>query len=261
MKRDLTKIAILICVTWVCLYTTSNFVNKLVIEATEREQTIADAIIKQQVQQTLEKVQQEIEIAAKEEHIIIEAEPVEILPPIVEEPKEEPIPEPIEEIIEQPIEEIIEEIIEEPTEEPIVEEIIEEPIEEQPIEEVVDNIDAIDEKISDMIDLIRDGIDGTEEVVDNISHLYNIGEYLVEHYFLDGFIYVGMEQDPDLKARKQLAHQMECYIIESLNIIFDVVENIEEISITNLIDLIDFNEVKLFAQMRCIQCVKSLSPN
>ncbi len=64
--------------------------------------------------------------------------------------------------------------------------------------------------------------------------------FLIEHYFLNGDIYVKAEKRPELKEKKQLANEMEKSVIRTLNMILDSV-NISDIS--SLMDA-DFGKLK-----------------
>lgn len=54
-------------------------------------------------------------------------------------------------------------------------------------------------------------------------------DFLVEHYFLDGFKYAEAETRPELKEKKLLAAEMESSVVQSLNMIMDAV-NVSDIS-------------------------------
>ncbi len=68
--------------------------------------------------------------------------------------------------------------------------------------------------------------------------------FLIEHYFLDGFKYAEAETDPQLKEKKLLAAQMESSAIESLNL---VLGGINGGDITELLTA-DYSQMKADAE-------------
>lgn len=53
--------------------------------------------------------------------------------------------------------------------------------------------------------------------------------FLIDHYFLDGFRYAEAETRPELKEKKLLAAEMESSVVQSLNMIMDAV-NVSDVS-------------------------------
>ncbi len=53
--------------------------------------------------------------------------------------------------------------------------------------------------------------------------------FLIDHYFLDGFRYAEAEIRPELKEKKLLAAEMESSVVQSLNMIMDAV-NVSDVS-------------------------------
>ncbi|OON96522.1 MAG: hypothetical protein ATN36_05455 [Epulopiscium sp. Nele67-Bin005] len=215
MNKRLVQTLVLAGVMVISLNVATSAVNSMVIEAKTREQTIVDAIIKSQVAQKMETVEQEIAQVLEEENIVIIQEEVEIKPPepIIEETIFENI------LVEEPIieEPIIEEIIEE-----IAEEISEE-IEEylEPEEDFVIDVVIDDEQINA---LVQHGLTLT-----STDQLIEKAYYLVDYYFLDGYIFYTEEQDPILKEEKRLVHNMEIAVIRSLNVLLEPLENLSTI--------------------------------
>ena len=50
-----------------------------------------------------------------------------------------------------------------------------------------------------------------------------VTKFLIDHYFLNGNVYVKQETRPELKEKKQLANEMESSVIRSLNMVLDSV--------------------------------------
>jgi hypothetical protein len=64
-------------------------------------------------------------------------------------------------------------------------------------------------------------------------------EYLIEHYFLNGFDYVNAEQIPELKERKNSAAEMESAAIQTVNMLLGMIDLSNPM---NLLD-VDFDEL------------------
>lgn len=189
MIRNIIKLIILVTVSITSLEVAGDTINQLVKQVKEREQTITDAIIKQQVQKTFAEVEKKIEEVAAEEQIEIVTEKVEMKPPVEKEEKSQ----------EQT-----------PTEQ------------DTPPTEVTDQQDAATEEVPQVS--LEDQIVEIEITVDDLNY---IGHYLVDNYFLDGYKYYTSETDPVLYERKKLTHEMESYVISSLASAFDIVMKME----------------------------------
>lgn len=174
--RNIFKIIALTIVAIGSLEMASSKINDLVREVSQREQTITDAIVKTQVQNTFSEVEKHIEEVSKEENIEIITEKVEMKPPI---------PEKKEEI------DIQEEIIQEEE----IEEILPEEVQKLSLEEIE-----------------------------------QLGKYLVDNYFLDGYKYSREETDELIKERKTLVSDMESYVIASLDSVFRIVTDIGSVT-------------------------------
>lgn len=196
MVRNMIKLGVLACISVCSLEIASHYLNAIVIEVEAKEKTIADALIKQQVQESLKEAEQKIEQVVKEENIVIETEEIEMKP-------SEP-PKKIEEVIE------------------VVEKS-------EPIEETID----VSEEV-----IIAEGIDATSSVELDIEEydaltkeeVLMLGDYLVDNYFLHGYVYYNQEEDPIRRERKKLAHEMEVYVIESISGLLNFSSNLGGIS-------------------------------
>ncbi|OON99769.1 MAG: hypothetical protein ATN35_11015 [Epulopiscium sp. Nele67-Bin004] len=245
MSQNIIKACILFGVTVTSMQVTSSFVNELVISASEREQTLVDVIIATQV----EKYFNELEIP---DEIMVETEQLEMKAPIIEETVEEQITEE-EQIIEEVVfaeleqiedEEIVTNIIDEYITETITEEqplSVVDIIDQQYIEKVGElpenNIDSeLDIDLNNLMDapLVSDA-DVIKVLVDiemgqiTTNSIYEMGEYLIQNYFLEGYIYAENETDPILKERKSLVNNMEVYVIKTLNVLIDNIENLKDL--------------------------------
>lgn len=187
MIRNLMKLGVLAAVTGFSLNFASQTINEMVIAVHKREKTIADAIIKQQVQEMLKEAEKEIEKVQEETKIEIKQEEVAIKPPLPQKPKKD---KPKEEKVEQvEVAEVQDEMI----------------IEESEQTEV-----TVDGAATDA------NLDMTTYYALTKEDITYIGEYLVDHYFLFGYEYYQAETDPVRYARKKLASDMEDHVIGSI---------------------------------------------
>lgn len=192
MIRNLMKLGVLAAVTGFSLNFASQTINEMVIAVHKREKTIADAIIKQQVQEMLKEAEKEIEKVQEETKIEIKQEEVAIKPPLPQKPKKD-----------KPKEEKVEE----------------EKVEQVEVAEVQDEM-IIEE--SEQTEVTVDGaatdanLDMTTYYALTKEDITYIGEYLVDHYFLFGYEYYQAETDPVRYARKKLASDMEDHVIGSI---------------------------------------------
>lgn len=206
MIRNLIKLGVLAVVTTTSLNFASRTINEMVIEVHQREKTIADAIIKQQVQEMLKEAEKEIEKVQEETQIEIKKEEVTIKPPLPPKPKKE---KPKEEKIE--IVEVAE--VEEPT----------------PMEENTQIEEAPTEGIATEANL-----DLTTYYTLTEEDVTYIGEYLVEHYFLFGYEYYQKEEDPIRYVRKKLASDMEDQVISSIGSSFTLLQDMKNLNSATL---------------------------
>lgn len=225
MIRNLMKLGVLAAVTGFSLNFASQTINEMVIEVHKREKTIADAIIKQQVQEMLKEAEKEIEEVQEETKIEIKQEEVAIKPPLPEKPKKE---EPKEEKIEEEKVEQVEvvEVEEETT--------IEEPEQtEVPVEGAATDAN----------------LDMTTYYALTKEDITYIGEYLVDHYFLFGYEYYQAETDPVRYARKKLASDMEDHVIGSIGDSFTLLRDMKGLNSATLTPLAE-NAHLLAAQFK-----------
>lgn len=202
MIRNLMKVGILGMVTSLSLNAASQTINEMVIQVHNREKTIADTLIKQQVQEVFQEAEKAIEKVEVETQKAIKQEEVVMKPPMPPKPQKE-----------QEALEVEEVQLEEVEQEQVVEsEPIEPREEKQDLEQQVTTDAQLD--ITTYYNLTP------EDKVD-------IGNYLVEHYFLFGYDYYQAETDPIRYARKKLTSDMEDYVITSLAESLDLLSNIQ----------------------------------
>lgn len=220
MIRNLMKLGVLAAVTGFSLNFASQTINEMVIAVHKREKTIADAIIKQQVQEMLKEAEKEIEKVQEETKIEIKQEEVAIKPPLPEKPKKD---KPKEEKVEQvEVAEVQDEMI----------------IEESEQTEV-----TVDGAATDA------NLDMTTYYALTKEDITYIGEYLVDHYFLFGYEYYQAETDPVRYARKKLASDMEDHVIGSIGDSFTLLRDMKSLNSATLTPLAE-NAHLLAAQFK-----------
>ncbi len=67
------------------------------------------------------------------------------------------------------------------------------------------------------------------------SEMGRVADFLIQHYFLDGNVYVREETRPQLKARKQLALDMEQNAIRAVNLVYNSI-NLSDITSVMRVD-------------------------
>lgn len=223
MIRNLMKLGVLAAVTGFSLNFASQTINEMVIAVHKREKTIADAIIKQQVQEMLKEAEKEIEKVQEETKIEIKQEEVAIKPPLPEKPKKDkPKEEKVEQIEQVEVAEVQDEMI----------------IEESEQTEV-----TVDGAATDA------NLDMTTYYALTKEDITYIGEYLVDHYFLFGYEYYQAETDPVRYARKKLASDMEDHVIGSIGDSFTLLKDMKSLNSATLTPLAE-NANLLAAQFK-----------
>ncbi|ONI38175.1 hypothetical protein AN639_08280 [Candidatus Epulonipiscium fishelsonii] len=199
---NILKVGILLIVTIASLEIASVSINHMVMKVQVREQTIVDALVKKQVEQKMKDIEQEIEIVLEQEDITIQTEEAHLQQEVVE-------VDPNTTYVE------IESVIDSAPTRPLEIETKEQDLEILP-ENDSNNTEVV-ENNSILVEEQTLEVENLESLFEDASSSkYNIAKYLVDNYFLDGYVYYTKEQDPILKERKKWAHQMEVYIIDSL---------------------------------------------
>lgn len=196
MIRNLAKLSLLVGVVLCALNVSSRTINEMVIQVKAREKTIADAIIKQQVQEMFKEAEKEIKKVQEETHIEIKKEEVVMKEPLPEKPKKKEVLKKVEEAKEE-------------ADKDAIQVVKEEMLDEKTIEET-----ASQEMSGVASDAVLDM--ATYSALSEEDMVY-IGEYLIEHYFLFGQEYYQEETDVLRYERKKLVSDMEDQVITSLN--------------------------------------------
>ncbi len=194
------KIAAILIVGALSLFAAVYLTRSYVTEAARREKTLAEALLQNQIKQEIQKAEDK----AKEElgdalvTTVVTTRPPE--PVIV--PETEPAPESVEPVVTT-----------EPTEEPL------ETTEQPPKEEIVTEFTR-----GGILPTDRTNIPSRSMLSLTSAEQGRVTDFLIDHYFLDGRVYVGAETRPHLKTKKQLAYDMEQGAIKAVNMIYKSID-------------------------------------
>lgn len=212
--QNLLKLILLIIVGGLSLNIGSEKINHMVIEVHKREKTIADALIKQQVQEMFKEAEKEIAKVEETEKVKIKVEEVKIKPPLPEKEK----------VSKKEVEEKEEKTKEEGGEKEGLETVKEATLIDKENEKTVRPYEAqVWVGAESQIDVATYSTLTEEETL-------IIGNYLIEHYFLFGYDYYTKEEDPVRYERKKLASDMEDQIIGSLQNVFGLSKNLNKLN-------------------------------
>lgn len=198
------KIIIILVVGALSLFAAVHFTADHVREAVSKEKTLAEAILQNQLKAEIEKAEQQ----AKEElGEALVTTVVTTRPPVTTTTAATTQTEPVI-------------ATEEPTEEP--------PDTIETVEETADTEEP-EEMITEftrggILPIDRTGIPTRSMFALTEAEMMRVADFLIEHYFLDGNIYVACETRPALKEKKQLAHSMESGAIQAVNMIYGSVD-------------------------------------
>ena len=173
------------------------FTDVYVQETLTKEKTITDALAAARFQEAMKKAEEEARAELLEHNVVLDdiMETVETKPPVTERVTQAEVTEP--EITEQTETEITAlEVIHEEEGERVTE---------------FRRGGLIDDKLK----VPRSVLSLTPEEYEYMS------DYLIEHYFLDGYVYAAAEADPAYKAKKMLAADMQNYITLSLDMVME----------------------------------------
>lgn len=188
------KIIVILAVGALSLFAAVYLTRSYVTEAAQREKTLAEAILQNQIKQEI----QDAEDKAKEEL----GEALVTTAVTTRPPEPVTVPE-TEQVIETT------EVTEEPAETE----------EQQPKEEIVTEFTR-----GGILPTDRTNIPSRTMLGLTSSEMNRVADFLIEHYFLDGAVYVGSETHPQLKTKKQLAYDMEKGAIKALNMIYGSID-------------------------------------
>ena len=202
------KIIAILIVGTISVLLASHFTEKYVAEAAEKDKTLAEAIVQGQLQAEIEKAEEQAKEQLGDKLAVtdVELKGQEIAvttAPLV--PETEPIV-----LTTIPTETFPTETIETETETTAVSS---------------ENPEEIPEEI--ITEFTRGGLLPSDRKGIPLKTLFTISadeqnrvtKFLIDHYFLNGDVYIKQETRPELREKKQLADDMETSVIKSLNMV------------------------------------------
>ncbi len=201
----LLKIFIILAVGALSLFAAVHFTAVHARETAEKEKSLAEAILQNQIKAEIEKAEQK---AQEELGEALVTTAVTTKPPVTTTTaatQTEPVIE-----TEEPIE---------PTEEsqPSIEK--NESAETAEPEEIITEFTR-----GGILPTDRTGIPVRSMFALSESEMMRVANFLIDHYFLDGNVYVANETRPALKEKKLLAHRMESGAIQAVNMIYGSID-------------------------------------
>ena len=212
------KIIAIIIVGTISVLLASHFTEKYVAEAAEKDKTLAEAIVQGQLQAEIQKAEEQAKEQLGDKLAVTDVElkgqeTAVTTAPIV--PKTEPI--------------VLTTIPTETFTSVTTPTVTADAEHTASITEETTITEEIPEEI--ITEFTRGGILPTDRSGIPIKTLFTISadeqnrvtKFLIDHYFLNGDVYVKQETRPELKEKKQLANEMENSVIKSLNMVLDSV--------------------------------------
>ncbi len=204
----LLKIFIILAVGALSLFAAVHFTTIHAQETAEKEKSLAEALLQNQIKAEIEKAEQKAQEELGEALVttVVTTKPPETTTTAAT--QTEPVIE-----TEEPVETA------EPTEET-----------QPPIEKNESTETAEPEEI--ITEFTRGGILPTDRTGIPVRSMFGLSEpemmrvanFLIDHYFLDGNVYVANETRPALKEKKLLAHRMESGAIQAVNMIYGSID-------------------------------------
>lgn len=208
------KIFAILAVGMISLLIASHFTESYVAEASAREKTLAEAVMKSQLEAELKKAEEQAKKELEELNETIVTTVLETKPP-----KTETIPA---------------ETIETETETTETTTVTTVPESETETETITETSAVKDEIVTEFT---RGGLLPTDRTGIPIRTMFGLSTeeqekvtmFLIEHYFLDGYKYSAAEERPELKEKKRLAADMENSVVKTLNMILENI-NMSDVS-------------------------------
>ncbi len=202
------KIIAILIVGTISVLIASHFTEKYIAEAAVKDKTLAEAIVQGQLQAEIEKAEEQAKEQLGDKLAVTDVElkgqeTTVTTAPLVPETK--------------PIVLTTIQTVTFPTE----------------TTETESETTAVTEKIPEEIitEFTRGGLLPTDRSGITIKTMFTISadeqqrvtKFLIDHYFLNGDVYIKQETRPELREKKQLADDMETSVIKSLNMVLDSV--------------------------------------
>ncbi len=205
-----------------CVLTASGIAERYAAEAAEKEQTLAEAVMKSQLEAELKKAEEKAQKELEEQGTELVTEVLETKPPVTTTAEtittsETTAAEPETTVTET---------------ETTTAEITE--TSETSASETEETTSAEDEIITEftrggLLPKDRTGVPVRSLFLLSDSEMETLTNYLIEHYFLDGYKYSSEETRPELKEKKRFAADMESSVVETVNMVFANI-NVNDVS-------------------------------
>lgn len=218
----LLKIFVIIVFGAVSMLTAAHFTEKYVAEANEREKTLAEAVIQNQLAAEIKKAEEEAVKQFEEQGETVVTTVMETKPPVTE----PPVTTTSEETTVTTEESTVTEVTT-VTETTTVPETTVTETETEAEDEIVTRFTR-----GGLLPKDRTGVPIKSMFTLTVEEQEIVTNFLIEHYFLDGYKYSEEETRPELKEKKRLAAEMEASDIEVLNI---VMKNINSGDVTAIL--------------------------
>lgn len=206
----LLKILIILAVGVLCTVAAAYSTEGYAAETAAREKTLAEAVMQSRLEEQLKKAEEQARLELEEQGETLVTSVIETKPVVTEPPETKPSK----------------------TEPPETEA-------ETSAEKISGTAAAETSATEDKIitDYTRGGILPSDRSGIPIKTMFGLTateqekvvNFLIDHYFLDGFRYAEAETRPKLREKKLLAAEMESSVVQSLNMVMDAV-NVSDIS-------------------------------
>ena len=184
----------------------SNFADSYAAEASAKEQTLAEAVMKSQLEAEIKKAEEQAAKELEEQGQTLVTEALETKPPVTTTT-----------VTTTESETETESKTTVPTDEAASETAVTD-------EEIITEFTR-----GGLLPEDRTGIPSRSMFTLSESEQKIVMNYLIEHYFIDGYKYAAAETRPALKEKKQLAAEMEGSVVETINMILAAI-NVNDIS-------------------------------
>ncbi|MCH5194654.1 MAG: hypothetical protein J1F11_11890 [Oscillospiraceae bacterium] len=211
------KICAIFAAGAISVVTAARFTESYAAEVASRDKTLAEAVMQNQLQAELKKAEEQAAQELEEQGQTLVTTVLETKPPVTEPPPEE---------TETTNISMEMEITETTVPETEITEITEIFTETEP-ETAVSEAEPPDQDEEIITEFTRGGLLPTDRTGLPVRSMFTltadqqttVTNFLIEHYFLNGYEYSRNEQRPELKEKKQLAAEMESGVIDSLNMV------------------------------------------
>ena len=210
------KLMSLLLLCAVSVFTAVHFTDAYVIQTAAKQKSITEAYMENRFQEAMREAEERALAELAEVNVTIITEMLETKPPVTEIPPET-----------EPTEYISTET--EPTEEHSPETI---PTDTEYADSSADNNSADPQPVPPVTSYRRGGLLPEDRSGVKTRSLLTLSkaendrmmDFLIEHYFLDGYAYASRESNPELRTRKRLAAEMQGYITDSLNLVMSFLD-------------------------------------